>query len=91
MEHDEARKEGRLGHSCSTHHHACDCREARLRAVLRGVADDLSKSADATAFQAYIDINEMWIELYGYEILSNAPGEGRGIPRPSPSDCSVTP
>jgi hypothetical protein len=62
---------GTSARPCSTHYHACDCREARLYAVLRGVADDLSKSADATAFQAYIDINEMWIELYGHEILSN--------------------
>jgi len=58
---------------CRTHHHACDCREARMYAVLRGVADDLINSADETAHQAYIDINEMWIELYGSEILSNAP------------------
>ena len=46
-----------------------------MRVVLRGVADDLSKSANATAFQAYIDINEMWIELYGHEILSNVKGD----------------
>jgi hypothetical protein len=60
------------GKTCSTHHHACDCREARLYAVLRGVADDLSKSADAAALQACVDINEMWIELYGLEILPDA-------------------
>jgi hypothetical protein len=53
---------------CSTHHHACACREERLHTTLRGVARDLANSADATAFQAYIDINELWIELYGHEI-----------------------
>ena len=64
-----------VGRQCVTHHHACDCRETRLLATLKPLAQELlnhGKNGDETAFCAYVDINEMWVELYGCEILDDA-------------------
>jgi hypothetical protein len=59
--------------NCVTHHHACDCREERLLRTLRSVCEGLRRhgiNGDEVAMDAYLEISEMWRELYGGEILS---------------------
>src|SRR5690348_14727431 len=58
--------------NCITHHHACDCREKRLFETLRQVCQSLrddGMAGNQTAFQAYVDLNELWLDQYGHEIL----------------------
>ena len=59
---------------CVTHHYACDCRENKLLQTLWPVCKDLlseGQKGNDTAFAAYVDINEMWLEMYGVEILDD--------------------
>ncbi len=73
-EHSSGSLERVVRRQCVTHHHACDCRETRLLATLKPLAQELlnhGKNGDETAFCAYVDINEMWVELYGCEILDD--------------------
>lgn len=56
---------------CTTHHHACDCRERKLLAVLKPHLSLLrieGLNGSEVAFQAFVDIDETWRELYGCSI-----------------------
>jgi hypothetical protein len=56
---------------CTTHHHACDCRERALREALIPVAKEMREvglAGDDRVFQWYADLNEMWLGLYGREL-----------------------
>lgn len=60
-----------LRSNCTTHHHACDCRERKLLAVLKPHMTELKLEGlrgSQVAFQAFIDIDETWRELYGFSI-----------------------
>lgn len=59
---------------CTTHHHACECRELALLNTIKPTASslrDAGLNGNEVAMQSYIDINEIWIELYGCEILDD--------------------
>lgn len=60
--------------SCTTHHHACDCRERKLLETMGLVALELRDKGlkgNDVAFQAFVDIDEMWLELYGCSITDD--------------------
>jgi len=64
--------------NCTTHHHACDCREAKLKALLREVfADAVAEENHGQGMEpnnynvAYMEINELWIEMYGRELFED--------------------
>ena len=64
--------------NCTTHHYACDCRERKLWAVLKPHLTDLKLEGlrgNQVAFQAFIDIDETWRELYGCSIEDDERGE----------------
>jgi hypothetical protein len=57
--------------NCTTHHHACDCRERKLLAVLKPHMTELKLEGlrgNQVAFQAFVDVDETWRELYGCSI-----------------------
>jgi hypothetical protein len=57
--------------NCITHYHACDCREKKILAVLKPHMTRLKLEGlrgNQAAFQAFIDIDEVWRELYGCSI-----------------------
>lgn len=61
----------RLRSNCTTHHHACDCRERKLISVLKPHMTKLKLEGlrgNEIAFQAFVDIDETWRELYGCSI-----------------------
>lgn len=61
----------RLRSHCITHHHACDCRERKLLAVLKPHMTELKLEGlrgNQIAFQAFVDVDETWRELYGCSI-----------------------
>ena len=61
----------RLRSQCSTHHHACDCRERKLLAVLKPHMTELKLEGlrgNQIALQAFVDVDETWRELYGCSI-----------------------
>lgn len=49
---------------CTTHHHACKCREYMTREVLRGVIEDLEENGTPDFDQMYVDLNELYLFLY---------------------------
>lgn len=60
-----------LRSQCTTHHHACDCRERKLLAVLKPHMTELKLEGlrgNQVAFQAFLDVDETWRELYGWSI-----------------------
>lgn len=61
----------RLQSQCTTHHHACDCRERKLLAVLKPHMTELKLEGlrgNKVALQAFVDVDETWRELYGCSI-----------------------
>lgn len=61
----------KLRTQCTTHHYACDCRERKLLAVLKPHMTELKLEGlrgNQVAFQAFVDVDEVWLELYGYSI-----------------------
>jgi hypothetical protein len=64
--------------NCTTHHHACACREAKLKALLREVfADAVAEKNRELGMEpnnynvAYMEINELWVEMYGRELFED--------------------
>jgi hypothetical protein len=55
---------------CTTHHHACDCRERALRDHLRQIADEMRHVSKRDPWAAVWlgELNRMWVELYGEEL-----------------------
>ena len=75
---DSQHQMGRLRRQCATHHHACDCRERKLLAVLKPHMTELKlegQRGNQIAFQAFVDMDEAWRELYGCSIEDDERGE----------------
>ena len=63
---------------CVTHHHACECRERWLHQVCQMAARELLKQGqrgEDAAMQAYVEMNEAWLAMYGHEILATCKPE----------------
>lgn len=79
------RRSKEIGRPCTTHHHACDCRERKLRKMLQDVCGDLMMSSNALLFKSFVEINEFWIEQYGCEIMDHNGEHTELIKKPNPS------
>lgn len=78
---------------CTTHHHACDCRESALLETLWGICKDLRSEGmkgNEPAFAAFVEINEHWLEWYGCEILDD-PRVPPNAPDQRPPELGQTP
>jgi hypothetical protein len=83
----------RLRSQCTTHHHACDCRERKLLAVLKPHMTELKLEGlrgNQIALQAFVDVDETWRELYGCSIEDDDRAEQPNDGTQRPGDAEAT-
>ncbi len=52
-----------MSKQCTTHHHACDCREKRLRKLISDLHKSIEDAGDRDRFEKIVDV--FWCKQYG--------------------------